>query len=136
MPAIRAIDKLEDILADSENFLKRMHELGQDPLQHKELRLFSPSEAAEMVGRDRTTLARAETELGLPPPERNPNNNRRLGYSLEQIQAPGDDRAARRIDLWPWLLAAALVLWPVDMLLRRIRWSGEADRVFKSSSAS
>jgi chromosome partitioning protein len=64
-----------------------MHELGQDPLQHKELRLFSPSEAAEMVGRDRTTLARAEMELGLPPPERNPNNNRRLGYSLQQIQA-------------------------------------------------
>ncbi len=30
MPAIRAIDKLEDILASSENFLKRMHELGQE----------------------------------------------------------------------------------------------------------
>lgn len=88
MPAIRAIDKLEDILADSENFLKKMHELGQDPLQHKALqRLFSPSEAAEMVGRDRTTLARAEAELVVAPPARNPENNRRLGYSLEQVQA-------------------------------------------------
>lgn len=88
MPAIRAIDKLEDILADSENFLKKMHELGHDPLKHKALqRLFSPSEAAEMVGRDRTTLARAEAELAVAPPARNPDNNRRLGYSLEQIQA-------------------------------------------------
>lgn len=88
MPAIRAIDKLEDILANSENFLKRMHELGQEPSQQKTLkRLFAPSEAAEMVGRDRTTLARAELELPVAPPTRNPANNRRLGYSLEQIQA-------------------------------------------------
>jgi len=88
VPAIRAIDKLADILANSENFLQRMHELGQEPATTKELRrLFSPSEAAEMVGRDRTTLARAESEIDVPPPERNPANNRRVGYTLEQIQA-------------------------------------------------
>lgn len=40
-----------------------------------------------MVGRDRTTLARAEAELGLESLQRNPANNRRAGYSLEQIQA-------------------------------------------------
>ncbi len=88
MPAIRAIDKLQAILASSENFLQRMHELGQEPHQHKALRrLFSPSEAAEMVGRDRTTLARAESEIGVEPPVRNPENNRRVGYTLEQLQA-------------------------------------------------
>jgi chromosome partitioning protein len=88
VPAIRAIDKLADILANSENFLQRMHELGQEPSAQKELkRLFSPTEAGEMVGRDRTTLARAETEIGLEPPARNPENNRRVGYTLEQIQA-------------------------------------------------
>jgi chromosome partitioning protein len=87
VPAIRALDKLEDILASSENFLQRMHERGNDPHQHKQLvRLFSPSEAAEMVGRDRTTLARAETDLGLESLQRNPANNRRMGYSLEQVQ--------------------------------------------------
>ena len=65
VPAIRALDKLEDILASSENFLQRMHERGNDPFTNKQLvRLFSPSEAAEMVGRDRTTLARAEADLG------------------------------------------------------------------------
>jgi chromosome partitioning protein len=88
VPAIRAIDKLADILANSENFLQRMHELGQEPAARKELkRLFSPSEAAEMVGRDRTTLARAEADIGVPAPARNPDNNRRLGYTLEQVQA-------------------------------------------------
>ncbi|HEX9138900.1 MAG TPA: hypothetical protein VF848_03875, partial [Steroidobacteraceae bacterium] len=66
MPAIRAVDKLADILANSENFLQRMHELGAEPHQRKTLqRLFSPGEAAQMVGRDRTTLARAEPEIGL-----------------------------------------------------------------------
>ncbi len=88
MPAIRAIDKLEDILANSENFLQRMHELGQEPLQHKALkRLFPPSEAAGMVGRDRTTLARAEADIGMELPARHPENNRRVGYTLEQVQA-------------------------------------------------
>jgi chromosome partitioning protein len=88
VPAVRAIDKLEDILANSENFLQRMHELGEEPHQQKSLRrLFSPSEAAEMVGRDRTTLARAEQELSLAQAPRNPKNNRRVGYTLEQVQA-------------------------------------------------
>jgi chromosome partitioning protein len=87
VPAIRALDKLDDILASSENFLQRMHERGNDPHQHKQLnRLFSPSEAALMVGRDRTTLARAEAELGLESLQRHPETNRRLGYSLAQIQ--------------------------------------------------
>src|SRR5580692_10680347 len=65
-----------------------MHERGNDPHQHKQLnRLFSPSEAADMVGRDRTTLARAEAELGMESLQRNPANNRRVGYTLEQVQA-------------------------------------------------
>ena len=88
MPAITALDKLQAILTASESFLQRMHELGAEPHQRKTLqRLFSPGEAAEMVGRDRTTLARAESEIGMAAPARNPGNNRRVGYSLEQVQA-------------------------------------------------
>jgi chromosome partitioning protein len=88
VPAIPALDKLETILASSESFLHKMHELGADPHQRKALqRLFSPSEAADMVGRDRTTLARAESEIGIEPPARNPGNNRRVGYTLAQVQA-------------------------------------------------
>ncbi|MGA8707432.1 MAG: AAA family ATPase [Steroidobacteraceae bacterium] len=88
MPAVRAIDKLGDILASSETFLDRMHSLGAEPHQRKTFqRLFSPGEAAEMVGRDRTTLARAEVDIGLAQAARNPGNNRRVGYTLAQIQA-------------------------------------------------
>lgn len=88
MPAIRAIDKLERILADSENFLARMHELGAQPNQRKTMqRLFSPSDAADMVGRDRTTLTRAEAEIGIEVAPRNPVNNRRVGYTLAQVNA-------------------------------------------------
>jgi chromosome partitioning protein len=87
VPAIRALDKLDDILASSENFQQRMHETGQNPHKQKQLaRKFRPSEAAEMVGRDRTTLARAEVELGLESLQRDPLNNRRMGYTLAQIQ--------------------------------------------------
>ena len=88
VPAVRAVDKLEDILANSENFLQKMHELGVEPHERKQLqRLFSPSEAAEMVGRDRTTLARVESELGMADAPRRPGNNRRVGYTLDQVQA-------------------------------------------------
>src|SRR5580704_12976959 len=88
VPAVRAIDKLGDILASSETFLDRMHALGAEPHQRKTLqRLFSPSDAAEMVGRDRTTLARAEVDIGLLDTPRNPGNNRRMGYTLAQVQA-------------------------------------------------
>ena len=88
MPAVRAVDKLDQILASSENFLQKMHEMGVEPHKRKQFhRLFSPSEAAEMVGRDRTTLARAEGELGLQNLPRHADSNRRLGYSLELINA-------------------------------------------------
>jgi len=87
VPAIRALDKLEDILASSENFVQRMHQSGDYPNLSKQLkRLFLPSEAAEMVGRDRSTLARAETDLGMESLQRDPKNNRRVGYTLGQIQ--------------------------------------------------
>jgi chromosome partitioning protein len=85
---MRAVDKLEAILASSENFLQKMHELGAQPNQRKSLqRLFSLSEAGYMVGRDRSTLARAEQEIGIELAPRNPTNNRRTGYTLEQVQA-------------------------------------------------
>jgi chromosome partitioning protein len=98
LPAVPAIDKLEQILASSESFLQRMHELGAQPNARKVFgRVFNPSEAALMVGRDRTTLARAEPEIGMAQLPRNPGNNRRLGYTLEQVQA-----FRRHFNTLPW----------------------------------
>lgn len=98
MPAVPAIDKLEQILASSESFLQRMHELGAQPNARKIFgRVFNPSEAAQMVGRDRTTLARAEPEIGMATLPRDPGNNRRLGYTLDQVQA-----FRKHFDTLPW----------------------------------
>jgi chromosome partitioning protein len=98
VPAVPAIDKLEQILASSESFLQRMHELGAKPNARKIFgRVFNPSEAALMVGRDRTTLARAEPEIGMAALPRDPGNNRRLGYTLEQVQA-----FRKHFDTLPW----------------------------------
>jgi chromosome partitioning protein len=98
VPAVPAIDKLEQILASSESFLQRMHELGAKPNARKVFsRVFNPSEAAAMVGRDRTTLARAEAEIGMTAPPRDPGNNRRLGYTLEQVQV-----FREHFDTLPW----------------------------------
>lgn len=86
--AINALSALDDLLIRSDAFISKMHALGAQPEGRKTLhRLFSPGEAAQMVGRDRTTLARAEAELAVASPSRDPATNRRIGYSLEQIQA-------------------------------------------------
>lgn len=86
--SINALDAFDELLNRSDAFIARMHALGAEPEGKKTLqRLFTPGEAAEMVGRDRTTLARAEGELTLNGPARNPATNRRIGYTLEQIQA-------------------------------------------------
>lgn len=85
---VSAIQALDDLLERSDSFIAKMHELGAQPEGIRTLqRLFSPSEAAKMVRRDRTTLARAEAELDMAAPPRDPKSGRRIGYTLEQIQA-------------------------------------------------
>ncbi len=41
----------------------------------------------------------------------------------EQVFRPATRAASTRRDLSPWLLAAALILWPVDIWLRRRDWT-------------
>lgn len=41
----------------------------------------------------------------------------------EQVFRPATQAASTRRDLSPWLLAAALLLWPVDIWLRRRDWT-------------
>lgn len=99
---MRAVDKLDGILSASDNFMRAMHDMGQAPNAEKALgRLFGPSEAASMVGRDRTTLARAEAEIGLAEPPRSPGSNRRVGYTLEQV-----NRFRAHFGTLPWRDAA------------------------------
>jgi Ca-activated chloride channel homolog len=44
----------------------------------------------------------------------------------DEILRPGLQPAATRRELAPWLLAAVLLLWPVDIWLRRRDWSSES----------
>jgi uncharacterized membrane protein len=43
----------------------------------------------------------------------------KLGAGVSEIFDPQDDRGASRTSLWPWLAAAALVLYLLDILVRR-----------------
>jgi hypothetical protein len=53
----------------------------------------------------------------------NQTGGRRLASPAEAFARRADSAAAhsRELPLWPWLLAAALGLWPVDVALRRLR---------------
>jgi hypothetical protein len=44
----------------------------------------------------------------------------------EEILRPGLRAATTRRELAPWLLAAALLVWPLDIWLRRREWSIES----------
>ena len=50
-----------------------------------------------MVGRDRTTLARAEPDVFKESLQRDPTNNRRIGYTLAQVQ-----EFRQHFDTLPW----------------------------------
>ncbi|HEY5742900.1 MAG TPA: hypothetical protein VIS99_10190, partial [Terrimicrobiaceae bacterium] len=45
----------------------------------------------------------------------------------EEILRPGLHPATMRTELAPWLLAAALMLWPVDIWLRRREWRAKGE---------
>jgi Ca-activated chloride channel homolog len=49
----------------------------------------------------------------------------RFDVKPDEVLRPGLQAATTRSELAPWLLAAALLLWPVDIWLRRREWSGE-----------
>ncbi len=46
----------------------------------------------------------------------------KVGASVAEIFDPRDDRGVSRKPLWPWLAAAALVLFLLDILVRRAPW--------------
>jgi chromosome partitioning protein len=82
-----AIEQLDDILSLSESFIKVMHELASAPNPDKSLRLFSTGDTARMVGRDRSTIQKAEAVGVIDAPDRDPITSRRVGYSLDQINS-------------------------------------------------
>ena len=53
--------------------------------------------------------------------------------SIQELFAPSERTVERRLDLWPYLLTAALCLFVLDVLLRRIDFSTQLFRAKKPS---
>lgn len=91
-PPSTAID-LDHIRAIEERSYQIIDELRRSvfsPDKQKVMRVrYSVSDAAQMVGRTSTTIREYEKDGRLPRPDVNPNG-RRIGYTLEQINAMRD----------------------------------------------
>lgn len=86
---------LTGIIDKCDDTLNALMALGMAPNQEKVLdRLFTVTETAEMVGRSRATLYRAEDELGLDL-EKNESSGRVKGYTLHQINKLRDHFGTR-----------------------------------------
>ena len=87
MQTINAVAELSSFVANSEVFIERMQAEGAFPNERKsQKRIYAPGEAARLIGRDRTTIARAEVPLGIEP-QRDSESGRRLGYRISDIQS-------------------------------------------------
>lgn len=81
--SLRAIEQLNQIVKRSQTVLQYMHDTSNAPEDKKHLKLFSTKQTADLVGREPVTIQRVENELlGTIPRDQ---NNRRIGYNLEQI---------------------------------------------------
>lgn len=81
-----ALQTIKEIVRRSEDLQTRLRERLWSPHQEKTLtRRYSVTEASKMVGRTAQAIRDAEDRGDLPPPELNPDNNRRLGYLLESV---------------------------------------------------
>jgi hypothetical protein len=60
---------------------------------------------------DTAVLAALSTQTGGRP-----------GATPEEIFDPGDDGGTRSRPLWPWLLGAALLLFLIEIAVRRVPW--------------
>lgn len=84
-----ALEKVEAIINKSEDIIATMEEIGKAPNEKKMLeRIFSVKEAADLVGRARSSLHRAEKDGALELIRQTEFNEKESrGYSLEEINA-------------------------------------------------
>ena len=91
LSAIREIVSLSDIVVDG------LRDNAFDPHNQKQLtRRYTITQAGELVGRTPAAIRKAEDDGLLPEPEKD-HRNRRLGYSLADV-----NRMRRHFNTWPW----------------------------------
>lgn len=81
-----SLNELERLSHRASTVIERLRERVFAPGTQKTLDLrFNVRTAAEMVGRSEKAIRDAEADGRLEEPEKDPNTNRRLGYSLAQV---------------------------------------------------
>ncbi len=92
---VRGVQRVKSIIKSCEDTLTTLEELGKAPNEKRICsRLYSVEEAAEMVGRNRTTLLRA-AEKGVVSPEKFKTSNKTKGYTLEEVNKLWDHFGTR-----------------------------------------
>lgn len=78
--------EFEELASRSETVINRLRDRVFSEGRAKKLELrFNVRTAAEMVGRSEKLIRDAEGDGRLPEPEKDPKTNRRLGYSLAEV---------------------------------------------------
>ena len=80
------LSELANLSDRASTVIERLRERIYAPGSSKTLNLrFNVRKAAEMVGRSDKLIRDAEGDGRLPPPQKDPETNRRTGYSLSLI---------------------------------------------------
>lgn len=81
-----ALESVADLVEKSDRLQQNLKRELFVPDGQKVLdKLYSVSEVGRMVGRTPQAIREAEKESQLPQPTRNPDNNRRIGYTLSEV---------------------------------------------------
>jgi chromosome partitioning protein len=85
------LPELERLAGRASTVIERLRDRLYAPGTTKRLDLrFNVRSAAEMVGRTEKTIREAEDDGRLPPPDKDPQTNRRTGYSLADVNRMRD----------------------------------------------
>lgn len=76
---------LEDVKHAMDVLIKHAREGGIAPHSSRKMRLYSTNEVCQMIGKSTTSLYNAEVHGVIEKPEINPENGRRVGYTLSDI---------------------------------------------------
>ena len=76
---------LKDVTLAMDRLIKHARESGIAPHSKRKMRLYNTNEVCQLIGKSTTSLYNAETRGVINKPEINPENGRRVGYTLEDI---------------------------------------------------
>ena len=82
-----AESSLKEVTEAMDTLIQHARNQGIAPHSRRKMRLFSTKEVCNLIGKSTTTLYKAEEQGIISKPDLNPDTGRRLGYTLEQVNA-------------------------------------------------